>query len=458
MAGRGDVGGMEGRGTAVVVGAGPAGLAAAWTLERAGWRVTIREERGGAGGRMRTDEVDGASADVAVQLLSSTYAQLIDMAKDLGAADRIVRAPGRDALWRKGRAHGITYGSVASMITSSALPTTLKLRLAARYLPYLAHEARGLDANDPSGSGGARLDTASIAEWGGEHLGADFVELLAYPLLAAYYGGPPESTSAAMYHALAKVGLDVEVLAVRGGMGALAGALLGALRARGVVFHGGDAVTGVSASDDGVTLSIEGDSERYDIAVVAVPARRARQILDPEGALAVWFDGVHTAPTTTLALTLERRPDADFFGISFPRTAPPGDTLVAVCLQSNKVPGLVPPGSEVLVAFPAPPLVPSLMEMETAAVVERLVPAVERVFPNIRSSIVRARVHRFTDGYALFRPGYLRHLRTYDPSWLPDRIALAGDYLVAPTVEGAVISGRRAATSLLSGSTRAGRG
>ena len=146
------------------------------------------------------------------------------------------------------------------------------------------------------------------------------------------------------------------------------------------------------------------------------------------------------------------------FGISFPRTSPPGDTLVALCVESHKAPGLAPPGHEVLVAFPAPSVAPELMDQESGAVVERVLPAIERVFPGVRSSIVRARVHRFPEGYTLFRPGYLRHLRAFEPGWLPDRIALAGDYMVAPTVEGAAISGRRAATILLSGPQRANRG
>lgn len=450
---------METRGTtAVVVGAGPAGLSAAWTLSRAGWRVKLLEARGDAGGRMRSDAMEGGFADVAVQLLSSTYDGLLGMARELGVAERIVHAPGRDALWRKGRAHGITYGSVSSMITSSALPTSLKLKLAAKYLPFLASEARGLDANDPAAGRGPALDTESIAAFGRRHLGDDFVELLAYPLLAAYYGGPPEETSAAMYHALAKVGLDVEVLAVRGGMSALAEGLLEALRARGVEFQGGETVTSVTTADGGVVVTSNDAEHRCDAAILAVPAPVARRVVAAEGALAGWMDGVVTAPTTTLALLLDRRLDVDWFGISFPRAAPPGDTIVALCVESNKAKDLVPDGHEMLVAFPSPAIAREVMGLDATAVVERLLPSIEKVFPRLRPSIVRARVHRFEEGYTLFRPGYLRHLRDFDAGWLPSGIVLAGDYLVAPTVEGAVISGRRAATSLVSGSTRADRG
>ena len=81
---------------------------------------------------------------------------------------------------------------MASLVASTALPAGLKLRLATRYLPFLARHARLLDANDPAATGGAELDDSSVTEWGRVALGEDFVELLAYPLLGAYYGGTPE--------------------------------------------------------------------------------------------------------------------------------------------------------------------------------------------------------------------------------------------------------------------------
>ena len=48
-------------------------------------------------------------------------------------------------------------------------------------------------------------------------------------------------------------------------------------------------------------------------------------------------------------------------------------------------------------------------------------------------------------------------LQTFDEAWLPAGIALAGDYRVAPTVEGAMISGLRAARSLVTRRSPEGR-
>jgi glycine/D-amino acid oxidase-like deaminating enzyme len=59
-----------------VVGAGPAGLAAARTLLGNGLGVAVLESSDGVGGRVRTDVVDGWRADRGFQLLNPTYPAL----------------------------------------------------------------------------------------------------------------------------------------------------------------------------------------------------------------------------------------------------------------------------------------------------------------------------------------------------------------------------------------------
>lgn len=431
-----------------VVGAGPAGLAAAWRLAQAGKHVVIHDAHE-VGGRMRSEDLRGAVVDVAVQLLSSTYERTLALAGEVGQAGQIVRAPGRDAMWRDGAAHGITYGSVASMLTSRALPAGLKLRLGAKYVPFLKREAASLSANDPARTGGAALDVASIAEWGRSELGEDFVELMAYPLLAAYYGGEAEEMSAAMYHALARVGLDVRVMALRDGMGALPGGTVSALVDRGAQVRTNTRVHAVRTTDGEVEVETDA-SERFDAAVVAVPAPIARGMFRPTPELDGWFEGVRMSAMVTIAFLMAGRPRVDWFGLSFPRTTREGRELVALCAAHAKHAKLVPPGYGLLLAFPAPRLAQELIDAPSDAIVDRLLPVIDRVLPGTEERVLETRVYRFPQGYTLFRPGYMRHLATFEESWLPGNVALAGDYLAAPTVEGAVLSGERAARRLLS--------
>jgi len=429
-----------------VIGAGPAGLSAAWRLREAGCTVTVFERRASAGGRLRTDELDGVAFDAGVQLFGSNYTHWFELVRALGGGKQLVRSPGRDAVWRRGRANTLTYGSVGSMITSHALPATLKLKLGARYLPFLSRHAR-LDLHDLVHSGGVQLDAESIADWGERELGAAFVDLLAYPLLGAYYGSAPEETSAAVYHALARIGLDVAVHAAEHGMGRLAGTMADALAAKGVTFRFETAVDSVAAQSRTIHIAMASASEAFDGVVVAVPPAEAKRLL-AGSAIDEWLQGVRTSPTCTLALVLQRRIEAEYFGLSIPRAEGPSP-LVAICVQERKVGGLVPAANTALVAIPAPEQAAALAGVEPGAVLDRCLPLLERVFPGIRPLITRARVTAFPEGNTIFYPGYVRHLRAYDETRLPANVALAGDYLVAPTVEGAVRSGGAAAQRVL---------
>lgn len=432
-----------------VVGGGPAGLTAAFRLQRAGARVSLFEAAPHLGGRTRTDEIEGARIDTGAQLFGSSYTRLIALLDDLGIRDRLVRSPGRDALWRDGRVHEVVYGSVPSMLASGALPMRTKLRLGATYVPFLARHASALTLHAPERTAAAGLDGESIAQWGVREMGDDFVDFLVHPHLTTLYGAPPADTSAALYHVLARQGVDVSVFALRGGAGTLCDALGDALRGAGAELLLGRAVQAVTPSGAGVTISMPGGEHDFDAAVVAVPAPAARALLPAGPApLADWLDGVRFRPAMTAALLLDRPLDARFFGLSFPRGAM--RTLAAVCVEANKIPGLVPEGRGLLVVFLHPAAAAATIDADSRAVVDALLPELGRVLPAVTETITRARVYRWAHGQPVVGPGYFGHLARYrELAAAPSRVALAGEYLYLPSVEGAVTSGDAAAASLL---------
>ncbi|MGH7483384.1 MAG: FAD-dependent oxidoreductase, partial [Longimicrobiales bacterium] len=393
---------------------------------------------------LRTEALEGARVDVAAQLLASYYTETRALARAAGAGSLLAMADGRDAFWRGGRARELTYGSATSLATSGALPAGLKLRLGARYLPFLTKRRAKLDPAEPAAGMGPELDTETIAAWGEREVGEDFVELLAYPLLAAYGNALPEETGAGYYHSLASAGLGVRLYAVRGGVAALTEALAEALQAAGVAIRTGVEVGSVRAGETGVEIVAGDVAQRFDAAVVAIPAAAALRVCALPAEVADWLREVRVRPAVSLALALDGPIRTVGFGLSFSRLEPPGDALAAICAMSRKPAGLVG-GDEALVVYPAPPLAAELAEAEPTTVLDRLLPSVERVLPGLGRRVRRAKVFGFPEGSVQLPPGSLRRLAAFPDARLPPRLALAGDWRVAPHVEGAVRSGLRAA-------------
>ena len=429
-----------------VIGGGPAGLAAAYSLVRSGASVVVFEAESGVGGRTRTDVVDGYRIDAGTQLFGTHYRRVLALLNEVGAGEAMVRAPGRDALWRKGSAHEVVYGSPTSMLASGALPLGLKMRLGAQYLPFLQRHSGALDMDALERAADAGLDRESAAAWGERELGRDFVDLLAHPLLATLYGTAAEEASAGFYHALSRQGLSLQVMAMKGGAGGFCEALAGAVRRGGGEVRTGTEVRAVSRVEGGVEV----DGEGFDAAVVAVPAPVALGLLgDALPAASEWLRGVRVRPTATVALLLDRLVPGRFFGLSFPR----GETRVvaAACAEENKGAAMVPEGRGLLLAIPTPAAGESLLGASADDALRAVLPELAQALPALSRTILRVRVYPWRHGWTLFYPGYLARLRAARDGALEGGgpIALAGDYLYSPTVEGAVAAGLDAARRLL---------
>jgi len=114
-------------------------------------------------------------------------------------------------------------------------------------------------------------------------------------------------------------------------------------------------------------------------------------------------------------------------------------------LQGHRVPGAAPEGAGLLSVALGEPAVMRLANASDPEIVDFAVDALAgTAFGAV--SAVEARVHRWHDARPLFASGALSRLENFsvriDRS---PRVAFAGDYMIAPTLEGALTSGMQAA-------------
>lgn len=416
-----------------------------------GFQVTVFEAKRHVGGRAFTDVLDGYRIDTGAQLVGSMYGRFLGLVAELGLSDRLHRVPGRDALWRGGKVHEVVLGSVASMIASGGLPFSTKMRMGATYAPFLARNVEALNLHFPERAAEAGFDSESIAAWGEREIDSTFIRSLVYPQLAAYYGSLPGETSAGFYHILARYGMDVRLFAMERGIGEVAERLAELIRAAGGEVRCDREVNRIELFEAGKRVGIEatGGSEQFDGAVAAVPAPTLVGLLQgAPAALTEWLEPLFCRPALAVALLLDSPTPAKYFGLSFPEGE--NNHLSTICVEENKYPGLVPEGKGLVILLPLAEAAPALIELDSRAIVDRLLAEATKALPDLGKRVLRARVYRWEMGAPVFYPGYLRHLahfREVDVEGdLP--LALAGDFLHTSSVEGSTISGERAAERL----------
>ncbi len=136
----------------VVVGAGPAGLAAARHLERAGLDVVVLEARDRVGGRTHTDVVDGAVLEVGGQWVSPDQTELLGLLEELGMqtfpryrdGDGVYVAPDGTARRYRGDALPVAASTLAEVERLTALLDELAAE-AGPAAPWEHPRARELD-------------------------------------------------------------------------------------------------------------------------------------------------------------------------------------------------------------------------------------------------------------------------------------------------------------------------
>ena len=113
----------------VVVGAGIAGLAAAFRLRQGGFEVTVLEASDHVGGRMRTIDRDGYRVDTGALMLSSQYKAMAALAVDAGLGGELVKTTNTIGFLRDGTVHRLSTSNPVDGLTTKLMPVRDKVAM-----------------------------------------------------------------------------------------------------------------------------------------------------------------------------------------------------------------------------------------------------------------------------------------------------------------------------------------
>jgi oxygen-dependent protoporphyrinogen oxidase len=175
---------------AVVIGAGLAGLAAAYVLTRQGLSVSVLERDRVTGGRARSKVVDGTTIDLGAQFISGFYKATLELLDELGISDELATRSQQAYVVRDSAPRGLWPLSL--LIKDTALSFRGKVRLATLAPPLICNWRR-LDITKLDRA--KSLDCQSTSEYVLGHIGSDGLEFFFGPLLRALLYWEPQTTT-----------------------------------------------------------------------------------------------------------------------------------------------------------------------------------------------------------------------------------------------------------------------
>jgi oxygen-dependent protoporphyrinogen oxidase len=432
---------------AIVVGAGVAGLSAAFRLQQAGFDVTVLEAADRVGGKTASVARDGFVLNTGATVLAGSYAAMKALAADAGVGDQLIAPPSVIAVVRDGRAHEIRTAGIGAVIDFSRtplLPWRSKLRLVKTVTGLLRARTRvGYDRPDLR----ATLDTESVASYCNRVLDAEIRDHLIDPLLGGIYVVDGTSLSVAdLWFTIWKVLLG-GLLGYRGGIDFYARALASRLDVRTSA-----PVTNVSRAGSGAEVTWSdalGDhGEQVDAVVLAVPAPAVRPIfpeLDP--VIAALMDSLEQATFVSVRLGLSRRPATR----SVLTVAGSGQLggIATISYEHHLAPGSAPHGKGLIGLLMYHEWVSARSDWSDDQIIAAALTALEQVEPGISALVELTDLTRWTPGSLKTVPGTHRTIARIDHLLDPaDPIQLAGDYRTVPSINGSVVSGEIAARRL----------
>ena len=291
----------------IIIGAGVAGLAAAYDLAKRGHEVAIYEAGDRAGGQVRTFEVGGGRVEIFYHHLFRSDTDIVALIDELGLGDDLAWIDSNVGLHARGKNYPFVGPLDLLRFDRVSLITRVRLGLAALYL------RRYKDWHNFEGK--------RAAEWIRRWVGLEGYNAVWGPLLRAKFRSHAEDVSLVWFwgkihlrFASRQGGLFAkeQLGYLRGSFGRLIDALVDAVTARGGTLDLGAPVERVLIEDGravGVRLR-DGREARADAVLATVPsewfAKMVPELAERDARYAEMLTALQYQWATVLAITLDR--------------------------------------------------------------------------------------------------------------------------------------------------------
>lgn len=418
----------------IVIGAGIAGLTAAYRLQKAGHEVVVLEAADHVGGRMITIHWNGWSIDPGAKFVTGGDKYLLEMAGELGLQEQLYQmftdgVP--TVILRDGKLHEVNFVSIGSYLRWTGV--SFKARLAMlKLIPHFLAVA-------PKLKNMYRMDQApgpdddTLEEFFYKRISAEMYEYWAFPTFETYcsYGG--EDLSRKAFLALMVSYLNTKSLGLRAGIGSLPEAIGSRLevrleaRAERIEVNPGGRFVVVTFRQGGRQQVIE--TER---AVVAVQGSRVLGLFpQPRPAWQTFFPTVHYAFTASIFQEVNGQFDPGVPGVMIPRRE--NMYICSVGIDQHQADKTLLLVDTAVARYDPNEADESIIAKSRADIL--------KIHPELDGRLGDTLVYRWPEKVPTFRPGYLTALAAFRRDMQENPVYFCGDYLAGPSTGGALYAG-----------------
>lgn len=428
----------------IVIGGGPAGCAAAYTLRKAGHEVRLFEAADKVGGRTKQLQRDGFNlATGALFLMGGIYPRTMALLKEMGVHDRLTPWGGAAQLQDKDNSrYPVSFVNLPSYAAIPVLSLGDKLRLLKTMVRLF------ISGGAKNAFNGAQLaaydDGDNLEAWSRRNLGDRPYEYIVRPIMDFLYAVPPSWLSTPFPIAIIQQAFKMKLSVPPGGIGQVSDWLIE--HSKGAQVHLSTRVDRIEKSGSGYQVSAGGQSYEADGLVVATEAFVAAELLKEFITPATSKKLMETPYTdyAHVAVGYAKSPWPDFpADIVMPVGVGETRNVGAIVLHSRRHPSSVPKGGEVAGVYFNPP---PLAHMSDEDIKREAVEAATRAFGTAPEPTF-VHLFRYDRGLTIAKPGHYGTLDSVHRE-MPRGVTLAGDYFSQAGVEAAVFSGELAALNL----------
>lgn len=432
----------------IVVGAGISGLTAAWRLQRNGFDVTVLEAEDHVGGKMASVERDGFRLNRGAGVYAGSYRGLFRVIDELGLTAKLTKPAtvvgvmyNGSPQWLRGDGLGVVIDFLRTPVLSFRDKLLLR-RLAID--TFSARRAIGFD----DAAARAEFDIESVEQYCARRLNRRIQDRFLVPLLGGVWVIDGRKMSVVdLYFLLAKF--------LGGGLRGYTGGIDFVHRelAKRLDVRTSCQVELVEQGNDDAHIVWTHDGTQYDETVDGIVlTMAATQVapvypgLDPK-LQKILSEGLQQASYGTLRIALNRRPDIDAVFLAVPMNENMG--VGSIAFEHNISPDAAPPGKGLIAAFMYHEWAHTRLELSDDALIEQIVPGLDKAIPGIADMIEFVEVSRWQPATLRSVTGMHKLIAELDRAFDDGRrVQHAGDYMSVASIEGSVIGGETAARRL----------